>query len=66
MDAIEVQTEPNFDGQYDEYFKRVKVKQIDDISAEVEDEKNVDVICRLVSLLIIRMKSVLGSLKNQS
>ena len=25
------------------------MKQMDDISAEVEDEKNVDVICRLIS-----------------
>ena len=40
---------PNVDGQYDEYVKHVKVKQMDDISAEVEDEKNIDVICRLVS-----------------
>ena len=43
MDDIEVQTEPNFDGQYDEYVKRVEVKQMD------ENEKNVHVICRLVS-----------------
>ena len=46
---MEVQTEHNVDGQYDEYVKHVKVKQMDDISAEVEDEKNIDVICRLVS-----------------
>ena len=46
---MEVQTEPNVDGQYDEYVKHVKVKQMDDISAEVEDEKNIDLICRLVS-----------------
>ena len=49
MDDMKVQTEPYFDGQYDEYVKRVEVKQIDDISADVEDENIFDVICRLVS-----------------
>ena len=46
---MEVETEPNVDGQYGEYVKRVEVKQMDNISAEVEDEKNVEVICRLIS-----------------
>ena len=34
--------------QYEEYVKQVEVKQSDDISGEVEDEKNVDVISRLI------------------
>ena len=42
MNDMKFQTECNFDGQYDEYFKRVQLKQIDDISVEVEDEKNVE------------------------
>ena len=46
---MEVETEPNVDGQYGEYVKEVEVIQMDDISSEVEDEKNVDVICRLIS-----------------
>jgi hypothetical protein len=49
MGDMEVETEPNVDGQYGEYVKEVEVKQMDDISSEVEDEKNVDVICRLIS-----------------
>ena len=36
---MEVQTQSYVDGQYDEYVKHVKMKQMDDISAEVEDEK---------------------------
>jgi hypothetical protein len=34
--------------QYEEYVKQVEVKQSDDASAEVDDEKNVDVISRLI------------------
>ena len=45
---MEVETEPNVDGQYGEYVKEVEVKQMDDISSEVEDEKNVDVISRFI------------------
>ena len=44
-DDMELQTETNFN----EWFKHVEVKQMDEISAAVEDEKNVDVICKLVS-----------------
>jgi hypothetical protein len=40
----EVETEPNVYEQYEEYVKQVEVKQSDDISAEVDDEKNVYVI----------------------
>ena len=43
---MEVETEPNVKEQDEEYVKQVEVKQVDDISAEVEDEKNVDVINR--------------------
>ena len=35
-------TEPNAYEKFEEYFKQVEVKQSDDISGEVEDEKNVD------------------------
>ena len=45
---MEVETEPNVYEQYEEYVKQVEVKQSDDISAEVDDEKNVDVISRLI------------------
>ena len=45
---MEVETEPNVYEQYEEYAKQVEVKQSDDISAEVEDEKNVDVISRFI------------------
>ena len=45
---MDVETEPNVYEQYAEYVKQVDVKQSDDISAEVEDEMNVDVISRLV------------------
>ena len=45
---MEVETEPNVYEQYEEYVKQVEVKQSDDISAEVEDEKNVDVISRFI------------------
>ena len=34
--------------QNEEYVKQVEVKQSDDISAEVNDEKNVGVISRLI------------------
>jgi hypothetical protein len=34
--------------QYEEYVKQVEVKQSDDIYAEVDDEKNVDVTSRLI------------------
>jgi hypothetical protein len=36
--------------QYEEYVKQVEVKQSDDISAEVDDEKNVDVISSVKTL----------------
>ena len=45
---MEVETEPNVYDQYEEYVKQVEVKQSDDISAEVDDEKNIDVISRLI------------------
>jgi hypothetical protein len=45
---MEVETEPNIYEQYEEYVKQVEVKQSDDISAEVEDEKDVDVISRFI------------------
>jgi hypothetical protein len=38
---MEVVTEHN--EQYEEYVKQVEVKQSNDISGEVEDEKNTDV-----------------------
>ena len=45
---MEVQTEPNAYENFEKYVKQVEVKQSDDISGEVEDEKNVDVISRLI------------------
>jgi hypothetical protein len=45
---MEVETEPNVYEQFEEYVKQVEVKQSDDISAEVDYEKNVDVISRLI------------------
>ena len=33
---------------YEEYVKQVEVKQSNDISAKVDDEKNVDVISSLI------------------
>ena len=42
---MEVETEPNV---YEEYVKQVEVKQLDGTSAEVDDEKNVYVISRLI------------------
>ena len=45
---MEVETEPNVYDQYEEYVKQVEVKQSDDISAKVDDEKNIDVISRLI------------------
>ena len=47
-DDNKVETEPNVYDQYKEYVKQEEVKQSDDISAEVDDEKNVDVISRLI------------------
>ena len=47
-DDMEVETEPNVYDQYEEYVKQAEVKQSDDISAEVDDENNVDVIIRLI------------------
>ena len=45
---MDVQTEPNTDEKFEEYVKEVEVKQSNDISGDVEDEKNVDVISRLI------------------
>ena len=45
---MEDETEPNVYAQNEEYVKQVEVKQSNDISAEVDDEKNVDVISRLI------------------
>ena len=47
-DDIEVETEPIVYEQNEEYVKQVEMKQSEDISAEVEDEKNVDVISRVI------------------
>ena len=38
---MEDETEPNVYDQYEEYVKQVEVQQSNDISAEVDDEKNV-------------------------
>jgi hypothetical protein len=46
---MEVDAEPNVYEQYEEYVKQVEVKESDDISAEVDDVKNVDVISRLLN-----------------
>ena len=48
-DDMEVETEPNVYEQYEEYVTHVELQHSDDISAEVEDEKNVDVISRFIS-----------------
>jgi hypothetical protein len=45
---MEVETEPNVYQQYEEDVKQEEVKHSDDISAEVDDAKNVDVIRRLI------------------
>ena len=45
---MEVETERNVYEQHEEYVKQVEVKQSDDASAEVDNEKNVDVISRLI------------------
>ena len=45
---MEDEAEPNVYEQYEEFVKQVEVKQSVAISAEVEDEKNVDVINRLI------------------
>ena len=45
---MELETEPNVYEQYEEYVKEVAVNKSDDKSAEVEDEKNMDVIGRLI------------------
>ena len=39
---MEVQTEPNLMASMISMLKSAEVRQIDDISAEVEDEKNVE------------------------
>ena len=41
-------TEHNNNKEYEDYVDPVKVKQLDDISAEVEDENNVDVNTKLI------------------
>ena len=41
---MEVETEANVYEHFDEYVKQVEVKPLDDTSAEVEKEMNVDVI----------------------
>ena len=41
---MEVETEANVYEPFDEYVKQVEVKPLDDTSAEVEKEMNVDVI----------------------
>ena len=51
-DDMEVETEPNVYEQYEEYVKQVEVKQSDDISAEVDDEKNVDIISKFKIMFI--------------
>ena len=51
-DDMEDETEPNVNDQYEEYVKQVEVKQSDDISNEVDDEKNVVVISRLIYYIV--------------
>jgi hypothetical protein len=41
---MEVETESNVYETFDEYVQQVEVKPLDDTSAEVEKEMNVDVI----------------------
>ena len=41
---MEVETEANVYEPFDEYVKQVEVKPLDDTSAEVEKEMNVDVV----------------------
>ena len=43
-DDMEVETEANVYEPFDEYVKQVEMKPLDDTSAEVENEMNVDVI----------------------
>ena len=45
---MEVEAEPNVHEQYEEYFKQVECQESDDISAEVEAEKNVDMVSSLI------------------
>ena len=45
---MEDETEPTAYEQYEEFVKQVEMKQSDAISAEVEDEINVDEINRLI------------------
>ena len=45
---LEVETEPNVHQQYEENIKQVEWKLSADIFVEAEDEKNVDVISRLI------------------
>ena len=41
---MELETEANVYEPFDEYFKQEEIKLLDDTSAEVENEMNVDVI----------------------
>ena len=41
---MEVQTEAKVNEPFEEYVKQVKIKSIDDVSAEVEKQMNTDVI----------------------
>ena len=43
-DDMELETEANVYEPFDEYVKQVEMKPLDDTSAEVENEMNVDVI----------------------
>jgi hypothetical protein len=43
-DDMEVETEANVHEPFDEYVKQEEFKPLDDTSAEVENEMNVDVI----------------------
>ena len=45
---MEVETEPYVHEQCEEYVKQVEYKQSDDIFAEVDNEKNADLISRLI------------------
>jgi hypothetical protein len=49
-DDIEVETEANVYEPFDEYVKQVEMKLLDDTSAEVENEMNVDVIGKQAGL----------------
>jgi hypothetical protein len=58
---MEDETEPNVYDQYEMYVKQVEVKQSNDISAEVDDEKNVDVY-RLVFIRLLHGADLLSCL----